>query len=82
MSEPALKWKNNASFKENYTLDLIVAFKMAYSCCSGLRSKLDFPEILQKSFITSTTGLTLAQNLWSFAFCAKGTRRRELFKCD
>ena len=29
---------------------------MAYSCCFGLRGNMDFPDFLQKSFITSTTG--------------------------
>ena len=28
---------------------------MAISCCFGLRGNLDFPDFLQKSFITSTT---------------------------
>ena len=27
---------------------------MAYSCCFGLRGNVDFPDFLQKSFITST----------------------------
>ena len=30
---------------------------MAYSCCLGLKGKLDFPDFLQKSFITSITDL-------------------------
>ena len=29
---------------------------MAYSCCFGLRGNIDFPDFLQKNFITSTTG--------------------------
>ena len=34
---PALKYENNcASFKENYSLKLVIAFKMAYSCCFSL----------------------------------------------
>ena len=37
-------------FKQNYTLELFVAFKMAYSCCFGLRGNRDFPDFLQKSF--------------------------------
>ena len=55
MSEPAQKCENYAIFKQNYTLKLFVAFKMAYSCCFSLEGNLDFPEFLQKSFITSTT---------------------------
>ena len=51
MSEPAQK-----CFKPNYTLELFVAFKTAYSCCFALRGDLDLPDFLQKSFITSTTG--------------------------
>ena len=31
MSEPALKWENDASFKQIYTIKLFIAFKMAYS---------------------------------------------------
>ena len=33
MSEPGLKCENYAIFRQNYTLELFVAFKMAYSCC-------------------------------------------------
>ena len=28
----------------------VVAFKMAYSCCFGLRGNIDFPDFLQKKF--------------------------------
>ena len=55
MSEPALKCENNASFKQINTLKLLIAFKMAYYCCFSFGGNLDFPEFLQKSFITSTT---------------------------
>ena len=55
MSEPAQKCENGAIFKQNYTKKL-VAFKRANSCWFGLRGNLDFPDFLQKSFITSTTG--------------------------
>ena len=47
----------HAIFKQSYTLKLFVAFKIAYSYCFGLRGNLDFAEFLQKSFITSTTGM-------------------------
>ena len=50
MSEPALKCENNAIFKQNYTLELFIALKMAYCCCLGLRGNLDFPDFLQKNF--------------------------------
>ena len=50
MSEPALKYENNASFKQIDTLKLFIAFKMAYSCHFGLRGNLDFPDFLQKKF--------------------------------
>ena len=62
MSEPALKCENNASFKQIYTLKLFIAFKMAYSCCFSLGGNIDFPEILQKSFIASTTSLVVMGN--------------------
>ena len=44
----------NASFKDIFTLKLFIAFKMAYSCCFSLGGNLDFPDLLQKSFTTST----------------------------
>ena len=57
MSEPSQKCENYAIFEQNYTLQLFNALKMAYCCCFGLRGNLDFPDFLQKSFITSTTNL-------------------------
>ena len=58
MSEPALKCENNeAIFKQNYAVKLYFALKMTPSCCFGLRGNQDFPDFLQKSFITSTTGI-------------------------
>ena len=56
MSEPGLECENYASFKQIFTLKLFIAFEMAYSCCFSFGGNLDFPEFLQKSFITSTTG--------------------------
>ena len=53
MSKPAQKFENYAISKQNYTLELIIALKMAYSCCFALRGNLYFPDFLQKSFITS-----------------------------
>ena len=57
MSEPAQKCENYAILKQNYTLELCIAFKMAYSCCFSLGGNLDFPDFLQKSFKTSATVL-------------------------
>ena len=59
MSQPALKCENNAIFKQNYTLELFIALKMAYCCCLGLRGNLDFPDFPQKKFynINSWKGL-------------------------
>ena len=54
MFESAQKCENYAVFKQNYTLELFIALKMAYCCCLGLRGNLDFPDFLQKSFIKST----------------------------
>ena len=54
MSEPGQKCENYAIFKQNYTPELLNALKSVYSCFFGLRGKLDFPDFLQKSFITST----------------------------
>ena len=50
MSEPAPKCENNAIFKQNYTIELFIALKMAISCCFGLRGNLDFPDFLQIKF--------------------------------
>ena len=50
MSDPAQKCENNAIIKQIYALKLFIAFKMAYSCCFGLRGILDFPDFLQKKF--------------------------------
>ena len=54
MSEPALKCKNNAIFKQKYTIKLFISFKMASSCCFSLGGNLDF---LQLKFKTSSIGL-------------------------
>ena len=43
-------------FKQKYTLQLVVALKTAYSCCFSLGGNQDFPEFLQKRFLTSMTG--------------------------
>ena len=51
MSEPALKCENNAIFRQIDTLKLLIAFKMAYSCCFSFGENLDFPEFLQKKVL-------------------------------
>ena len=43
--------------QQNSTLLLIIAFKMAYSCCFSLGGNLNFLFFLRKSFITLTTVL-------------------------
>ena len=53
MSEPIQKYENYAIFKQNNTLELFIALKIAYSCCFGSRGNLDFPGFLQKKFITA-----------------------------
>ena len=50
MSEPVQKCENYAIFRQNYTLELFVAYKMSYSCCFSLWVNLDFPDFLQKKF--------------------------------
>ena len=54
MFEPVQKCENNAISKQNYTLKLFIAVKMAYSCCFSFGKSLDFLDFLQNSFITST----------------------------
>ena len=48
MSEPALKYENNAIFKKIYALKLFIAFKISYSYCFGFRGNLEFTDFLQK----------------------------------
>ena len=43
-------------FKQNYTPKLFSAFKISYSCFFDFMGNQDFPDFIQKSFITSTTG--------------------------
>ena len=40
-------WKQ-CYFNQNYAQKLFIAFKMAYSCCCGLRGNLNFPDFFQK----------------------------------
>ena len=40
----------NTIFQESNTLKLLVAFKMAYSCCFSLGVNLDFLDFSQKNF--------------------------------
>ena len=58
MSEPALKYENNASFEQIYTQKLLIAFKMACYCCFSFGGNLDFPEFLQK-------------NIYNINYCTK-----------
>ena len=53
----------NTIFNQNYAQKLFIAFKMAYSCCFGLRGNINFPDFLQNFFITSTTGTKIRQYL-------------------
>ena len=71
MSEPAQKCENNAIIKQNYTPELLIVLKMAYSCFFGLRGNLDFPDFLQKSFLHQLLvsslprlDLTKKENMW------------------
>ena len=49
MSEPAQKCENYAIFKEKYTLEMFIAFQMAYFCCFSLGGNL-FQNFYQKKF--------------------------------
>ena len=49
MSEPAQRRENHAIFKQNYTADPFIAFKMVYSCCFSLGENVDFLDFLQKT---------------------------------
>ena len=66
MSEPPLKCENNTIFQQGYTLKLLIAFKMAYSCCFSFGGNVDFPEFRQKKFITLTNLVNLAYLHWLY----------------
>ena len=51
--------KHCANFKQYYTLTLFIALKIAYSRCFSSGENLDFLDFLQKSIITSTTGVEI-----------------------
>ena len=53
MSDPALKCENiEASFKQMYTLKLLIVFKMAYySFCFSLSRNLDFPTFYDIDYV-------------------------------
>ena len=56
MSKLALKCvSNEAIFKQIYTLKLLIAFEMAYSCCFSSGGNLDFLESLQIKFYNINT---------------------------
>ena len=54
MPEPSQNTTKYCFWGQNYTLKLLFAFEMAYFCCFTIGGNLD---LLQKSFITSTTEL-------------------------
>ena len=49
--EPAKRVKAKA--KQNYTLELLIALEMVYSCCLSLWGNLYVLDFHQKTFITS-----------------------------
>ena len=59
MSEPSQKCEINAICKQNYMQKLLISFKISCSCSFGFRGNLQFPDFLQKSSITTTTGAAL-----------------------
>ena len=57
----------NAIIKLIFTLELLIAFKMAYFCCFSLGGNLNFPEFLQKKFYNinySVTRLGEISSVW------------------
>ena len=51
MSEPRLKCENYAIFKQIFTLKLLIAFEMAYSCCFSLGEIYIFQNSSKKRFL-------------------------------
>ena len=64
----------NAFFTENYTQKLFIAFKMAHSCCFGLRGDLDFPDFIQKKFynINCWKDIWWRAFMWTFECATRG----------
>ena len=50
ISEPTQKCENNAIFKQNNALELLISLKMAISCYFCLRGNINFPDLLQIKF--------------------------------
>ena len=56
ISEPAQKCDNNVIFTQNLAINLLIAFKMTYSCCFSLGGYSKFSRFPPKnSFMASTT---------------------------
>ena len=50
MSEPAQKCQNKSIYKANYTLQLLITFKVAYFCCFDYEGKSRFSKFSPKFF--------------------------------
>ena len=59
MCRPVIQFENTEAFcKQKYTLKLLNAFKMAYSCCFNLGINLDFLDFLEKKIYNMNYRLT------------------------
>ena len=69
MSEPALKCEKYAIFKQNYTQELFISFKISYSRCFGFRGNLEFPDFLQKKDLGHRLLVTMLLVLYFSGLC-------------
>ena len=56
------------NFQAKLYFKTVFALKIAYSWCFSLGGNIDFPDFLQKSFMTSTTGLAVT----GVGLCSRG----------
>ena len=64
-------------FEAKHTLELFIAFKMAYSCFD-LRVNLDFQEFLQKKFYNIKYRVSNFDGRFEWSACARVTRFVEI----
>ena len=67
MTEPAQKCENYAIFKQNYTIQLFIDFKMAYSCFS-LGGNLENLDLHQNKFYNINCRIAYGPTPLQFSF--------------
>ena len=49
---------------------LFISFRISYYCCFGFKGNLEFPDFLQKGFITSRKKTFVTNDGWCVCVCA------------